>query len=415
MTTQPKTQTKALAVRKNIQTVQQWLEGPGRKAIMAQVPKGTLDANRFWRLALQVINDENLRNCTSESLQNAILEGAALGLDCDGLLGHAYILAFKNKNIKDEKGETMSEATLMIGYKGFGVLAMRSRDLNRLAKPPFAAAVCKNDTFDYDIASGEVYSFKIADQDRGEVVKAFAQAVFESGQKILAVLNRQELDAIMARSPSVRAGMSSPWKTDYAAMAAKTALRQLCHRHIPMTGIAGEAIAAEVYREEVIDITPYTAPSGPKRISEQQKTENTPKTTVSGSPEASQEQGAAATPPGPEKPPENGQNAGSGSVDETPPPEPPESSQIPPVDGDMAQDGYERVSISRKVDRSSGTGKKGKWTRYAAFINGSWYVTFDTNFGELLDDAQRAGKEVLIKAEFNSEYKSYNLTDVQAV
>src|SRR5262249_12016457 len=55
-----------------------------------------------------------LLDCNRQSLFNAAMSAAVLGLEVDGVTGQAYLIPFKGR------------AQLVIGYKGFNTLAARS-------------------------------------------------------------------------------------------------------------------------------------------------------------------------------------------------------------------------------------------------------------------------------------------------
>lgn len=48
----------------------------------------------------------------------------------------------------------------------------------------------------------------------------------------------------------------------------------------------------------------------------------------------------------------------------------------------------EHHGILEKVDVKTGQSAKGPWTKYAAFIDGSWYSTFDGKVGDILRDLE---------------------------
>ena len=79
----------------------------------------------------------------------------------------------------------------------------------------------------------------------GELTHVYMVAHFKDGGHYFLVLNRQEIEQARARSKS---GNFGPWKTDYEAMAKKTAIRRAAP-YLPLTVQAQTAVAAD-------DITP---------------------------------------------------------------------------------------------------------------------------------------------------------------
>jgi recombination protein RecT len=94
----------------------------------AEIMKGLLPAhmrndvmvNRMNRLALTgIMRSPKLFECTPVSIVKGVMDAAALGLDCSGLLGSAYLVPYRNK----KTGKY--EAQLIPGYRGFIDLAYR--------------------------------------------------------------------------------------------------------------------------------------------------------------------------------------------------------------------------------------------------------------------------------------------------
>ncbi len=89
-----------------------------KDTILGAAPQG-MDTKRFLELAARTcIGNPQLLDCTPRSLFTAVAEAAALGLDLDGILGHAYLIPFKNHGVL--------EATLVPGDKGIKERAYRS-------------------------------------------------------------------------------------------------------------------------------------------------------------------------------------------------------------------------------------------------------------------------------------------------
>src|ERR1044071_3570677 len=76
-----------------------------------------------------------LLECDRQSLFNAAMSAACLGLEVDGVTGQAYLIPFKGR------------AQLVVGYKGYNTLAARS------GITITGAVVREGDTFDYELGS----------------------------------------------------------------------------------------------------------------------------------------------------------------------------------------------------------------------------------------------------------------------
>jgi recombination protein RecT len=79
-----------------------------------------------------------LFECDRQSLFNAAMSAAVLGLEVDGVTGQAYLIPFKGK------------AQLVVGYKGYNTLAARS------GITITGEVVREGDDFDYDLGEGWV-------------------------------------------------------------------------------------------------------------------------------------------------------------------------------------------------------------------------------------------------------------------
>lgn len=164
-----------------------------------------LTAERFSRVAITALTrTPKLQDCTPASLMKCLLDLSAMGLEPDGRRAHLIPYG--------------TEATLIIDYKGLIELIRRSGDVVSIR----AETVCERDDFSW--SNGEVTHSVNWREDRGEIQAVYAVAVMKSGEKQTAVMTTKEVEAIRSRS---RSGNNGPWKTDWAEMAKKTAVRRL--------------------------------------------------------------------------------------------------------------------------------------------------------------------------------------------
>ncbi|NJD29481.1 MAG: hypothetical protein FIA92_14455, partial [Chloroflexi bacterium] len=138
-------------------------------------------------------------------------------------------------------------ATMLIGYRGLVELAKRGDpDIEDIYGQP----VYEGDEFDYEYGDDPHLRHRpsLARQtaDPTKVTHFYAIAFRGRGRPVFTVLTRDEVDAIRARS---RAKNNGPWVTDYAAMGAKTAVRQLCNRRLSLSAEIREALERDVERE----------------------------------------------------------------------------------------------------------------------------------------------------------------------
>ncbi len=137
--------------------------------------------DRLLRVALTCIqNTPKLLECDKTSLYAAIMTCAQLGLEPDGVLGHAYLIPYGNK------------VQFIPGYKGLLALARNSGEVISIS----AHEVREHDEFEYEYGLNEVLSHKPAHDERGEIVCFYAYAKFKDGGHHFDVMSLQEVEEI---------------------------------------------------------------------------------------------------------------------------------------------------------------------------------------------------------------------------
>ena len=183
--------------------------------IKAALPKH-LSPERLLQVATQVaITTPGLKNCYVPSLIGAIMQCTMMGLEPNTVLGHAYLIPFRNK------GKNRTDVQVIIGYKGLIDLARRSGEIVSIA----AHEVCKNDHFDYMYGLVERLEHKPAEGDRGDITHFYAVAHMKDGGHAFEVMTRDAVEVIMKKSQSK--GEYGPWKDHFGEMGRKTAWRRL--------------------------------------------------------------------------------------------------------------------------------------------------------------------------------------------
>jgi recombination protein RecT len=189
--------------------------------IARAMPPGTIKPERFLRVVLNAIsNQPKLAECTWPSLYLACMRAAQLGLECDGLLGHAYIIPYWNKHLRAR------EANFQVGYQGMIVLAMRSG----LVEAPIARAVRERDKFQYyyGLKEDRFRHVPYDGGDPGEITKAYSIIRLKEGAPLLTVYSREKIERdhkSRSRAAESEGPIKGPWETDYEAMVIKTMLR----------------------------------------------------------------------------------------------------------------------------------------------------------------------------------------------
>lgn len=218
------------------------LEGDrGYEAIQKALPNH-LTPERMIRVALTAIGQTpKLLDCEPVSVVRSVIESASLGLMCDGILGQAYLVPFKNK------------CTLIIGYKGLIDLARRSGEVASIE----AHVVYKGDDFDFAFGMDRKLAHvpaQMVGREPGDPFAVYAVVRFKSGEIYFDVMFRDEVEKIRKAAPG---GNSDAWVNHWNEMARKTVLRRVC-KYLPMsTEYMDRAIAIDEMQEaghmEVLD------------------------------------------------------------------------------------------------------------------------------------------------------------------
>jgi len=189
-----------------------------------------LTARQFIQAAsIAIHQDQAVAKCTKESVFEAVLQAARMGLDCSGLHGHGHLIAYGRK------------CTFIPGWQGLVSIAIRSsKGAIRSIKP---TEVCENDEFEHIEGLSPDIPHKIPRKNRGAVEAAYAVAEFADGNQLFTVVYLDDIEKIASQSKS------GAWKTNFAAMARKTAVRRLCS-YLPRTLELDDALDLETAAEQ---------------------------------------------------------------------------------------------------------------------------------------------------------------------
>lgn len=182
----------------------------------AVLPRGLPPERLIRTIVVSCERLPKLLECDRQSLFNAAMSAAILGLEVDGVTGQAYLLPFKNR------------AQLVVGYKGYNTLAARS------GITITGAVVREGDEFDYQLGSAAYVRHK-PKGSKGKITHAWACAQSMNRPAVVEVLDIDELMAVKAKSPGA-ARSDSPWNdpsVGFPAMCQKTAKRRLA-RAMPL-------------------------------------------------------------------------------------------------------------------------------------------------------------------------------------
>jgi recombination protein RecT len=161
-----------------------------------------------------------------QSVVNAVTNVAAIGISLNPAKRQAYLVPRDGRICLD------------ISYMGLIDLAVATGSI-RWAQ---AELVRANDTFSLNGFDGPpTHVFNPFSKDRGEIVGAYVVVKTADGDYLTTPMSREDIDAIMNRSQSVKSGKSSPWKTDYGEMAKKTVVKR-AYKYWPKNDRLSEAI-----------------------------------------------------------------------------------------------------------------------------------------------------------------------------
>lgn len=199
-----------------------------------QVLGSTMPVERLIRtVVISVERLPKLLECDRQSLFNAAMSAACLGLEVDGVTGQAFLIPFKDK------------AQLVIGYKGMATLAARS------GITITGAVVREGDEFVYELGTHASVKHVPVLGNNGRIVAAWACAAAHGRPPITVVLGIDELMSVKARSPGAKRS-DSPWNDPhigFPAMCEKTAKRRLA-RSLPLNVMTAAARMEEAVEEQ---------------------------------------------------------------------------------------------------------------------------------------------------------------------
>lgn len=191
------------------------------------------NAAGFMSALLSVYSSNNLlKNCDERSILGAAGLAATLNLSITPSLGQAYIVPFK---------ET---ATFQIGVRGLVQLAHRTGKYAAL----HAGKVCEGEISGFNPVTGEaILGEKLSD----EVVGYVAYMRLTNGFEKTIYMTVDEIEAHAVKysksySFDKRSGKkSSPWTTNFDAMASKTVLKRLLNAWGILSADMAEAIQSD--------------------------------------------------------------------------------------------------------------------------------------------------------------------------
>ena len=201
-------------------------------------------AERFARVCVTAFRQNpDLQKSSPASILGAMMTCAQLGLEPNTPSGLAYLIPRWSNKLHS------MECQFQVGYRGLLELMYRSGAIASINADVVYRQEIEAGLFTYtsgirpsiehriDLLDGSARTGNPAD-----IVAAYACAVLKSGEPVIRVVPRGDIDKAMAMSGG-KSGPSAVWKSHYAEMAIKTAIHRLA-KWLPTTRV-DEAMDAE--------------------------------------------------------------------------------------------------------------------------------------------------------------------------
>ncbi len=184
------------------------------------LPQGNLSTKRYISACLTALAVQpKLMQCQPSSVLKSMMESARFGLEPNSPLSEAALVPYGK------------ECTFLIEYRGMMKLAWNTG----LIKSLDYDKVCEGDEFDYSKGSNGLsfHHRPSLSASRGEGKIYYAYAELKHGGTAFQVMTREDILAHAKQFSRGYSAKSSPWQTDFDAMAYKTVIRQLCDKKLP--------------------------------------------------------------------------------------------------------------------------------------------------------------------------------------
>ena len=191
-----------------------------RKPIHQALPAG-INPDRMIQIAqTAILSNPDITVCTKQSLLLSLIRCAQLGLEPNTPLGHAYLVPFRKNIGTRQDPHWVSEATLILGYKGLINLVWRTDKI--LVE---AELVHEVDDFECHMGLDAVLRHIPANvDDPGKVIAAYSIARLPDGRSSFCMMWRREIDRIMLQTQFK--GKKGPWKDHRGEMQKKTVIKR---------------------------------------------------------------------------------------------------------------------------------------------------------------------------------------------
>jgi len=201
-------------------------------------------AERFARICVTAFRQNpELQKSSPASILGAMMTCAQLGLEPNTPSGLAYLIPRWNSKLRS------MECQFQVGYRGLLELMYRSGAIASINADVVYRQEIEAGLFTYTSGIRPSIEHRIDLLDGSartgnpqDIVAAYACAVLKSGEPVIRVVPRRDIDKAMNMSGG-KSGPSAVWKSHYAEMAIKTAIHRLA-KWLPTTRV-DEAMEAE--------------------------------------------------------------------------------------------------------------------------------------------------------------------------
>ncbi|WP_083256107.1 recombinase RecT [Domibacillus iocasae] len=238
--------------------------------IQRALPKH-MDADRMARIALTAVRTTpKLLECDQMSFLAAIMQSAQLGVEPNTGLGQAYLIPYGK------------QVQFQLSYKGLIDLAVRSGQYKAI----YAHEVYGNDELTFEYGLYKDLKHVPASIPEGEPIGYYAVYHLQNGGFDFVYWTRERIDQHANKfSQAVQKGWTSPWKTNYDAMAKKTVLKEVLkyapksiefQKTVEADSTIKKEIASDMsevidVQHELIDLPEKTPPAEPEPKKETKK------------------------------------------------------------------------------------------------------------------------------------------------
>src|SRR5712691_11122045 len=208
----------------------------------AQVLGTVMPVERLMRtIVVSCERTPGLLDCDRQSLFNAAMTFAVLGLEVDGVTGQGFLIPFNDRK------NNRKVVQPVIGYLGYNTLGARA------GMTITGRVVRDGDVFEFNESEAVVgHERRLGGEcgpNKRRIIGAWARASSHSRPAILRVLSIDELLAVKAKSPR---GQQPPWADEeigFPAMCEKTVKRRL-RRDMPLSVYQSAARMEEAHEEQ---------------------------------------------------------------------------------------------------------------------------------------------------------------------